>query len=128
VANQIWPSGGHDYPLPFIFNLLGVSMKIRLVVAGLVLALSASATLAQSAELKLAHKAAVAAQACDLNLDSAKSSQLGDAVLRLEQKSGLAQSELDTLFAEAQAAADADKAAFCADAAKAVDSVLAATK
>ncbi len=111
-----------------IINQPGAPMNRIVVIAGLALALTTSAAMAQSAELKLAHRAAVAAQACELNLDSAKSSQLGDAVQRLEQKSGLAQGDLDAQFTETQAAADTDKAGFCDGAAKAVDDVIAAAK
>jgi hypothetical protein len=103
-------------------------MKFRLISAALFTTAATTSAFAQSAELKLAHKAAVSAQACDLNLDSAKSSQLGDAVQRLEQKSGLAQGDLDALFTEAQTAADADKDAFCKDAEKTIDQVIASAK
>jgi hypothetical protein len=56
--------------------------------------------LAQSAPAALvsAYKAGVAAAKCDLGLDPAKESALGDAVQRVEQKSGLAQEQLDTLW------------------------------
>jgi hypothetical protein len=103
-------------------------MTFRLIAAALIVTAATTSAFAQSAELKMAHKAAVSAQACDLNLDSAKSSQLGDAVQRLEQKSGLAQGDLDALFTEAQTAADADKTTFCTDAEKTIDKVIAATK
>jgi hypothetical protein len=103
-------------------------MTFRLIAAAMFFAVATTSAFAQSAELKMAHKAAVSAQACDLNLDSAKSSELGDAVQRLEQKSGLAQGDLDALFTEAQTAADADKAAFCTDAEKTIDKVIAAAK
>ena len=43
--------------------------------------------------------------------------QLGDAVQRMEQRSGLAQGDLDALWSATQQAADADNAGFCAEAA-----------
>jgi hypothetical protein len=104
----------------------GLAMNFRLIVTALVL--SSGVAFAQSAELKNAHRAAVAAQSCELTLDSTKSSQLGDAVQRLEQKSGLAQGDLDSLFSEAQAAADADKATFCNDVEKLIDDVIASAE
>jgi hypothetical protein len=78
--------------------------------------LTAGAVFAQSAppQLVSAYRAGVAAAKCDLGLDSAKESQLGDAVQRAEQKSGLAQAELDTLWSDTQAAQGADPAGFCA--------------
>jgi hypothetical protein len=108
-------------------HYLGFIMNFRLIVSVcFALSLTAGAVFAQTAELKTAQKAAVAAQICELNLDSGKSSQLGDAVQRLEQKSGLAQGDLDASFTEAQTAAEADKAGFCGDAAKLVDDTIAA--
>ncbi len=76
------------------------------------------------ADLVAAYKAGVAGQKCELGLDSDKSSQLGDAVARVEQKSGLAQGDLDALWSETEAAADADNAGFCAEAAALVDKVI----
>lgn len=76
------------------------------------------------ADLVAAYKAGVAGQKCDLGLDSDKSSQLGDAVARVEQKSGLAQEDLDALWSETEAAADADNTGFCAEAAALIDKVI----
>ena len=92
--------------------------------------LLASGALAQSApaDLVAAYRAGVAAVKCNLNLDSSKSSQLGDAVQRIEQRSGLAQADLDALWAKPQAEADADNAGFCASAAAGIDAVIAAAK
>ena len=77
------------------------------------------------ADLVAAYKAGVAGQKCDLGLDSDKSSQLGDAVARAEQKSGLAQGDLDALWSETEAAADVDNAGFCTEAAALVAKVIA---
>jgi hypothetical protein len=77
------------------------------------------------ADLVAAYKAGVAAVKCDLHLTSDKSSQLGDAVQKIEVRSGLAQPDLDALWTTTEAAADADKAGFCADAGKVVDKVIA---
>mgnify|MGYP000890749807 CR=1 FL=1 len=84
-----------------------------------------SPVFAAPADLVAAYKAGVAGQKCDLGLDSNKSSQLGDAVARVEQKSGLAQADLDSLWSETEAAADADLAGFCAAAGPLVDKVIA---
>ena len=68
-------------------------MKIRLMFASaIVLAATSSVALAQSApaDLIAAYQAGVAAAKCNLGLDSGKSSQLGDAVQRIEQRSGSA--------------------------------------
>jgi hypothetical protein len=103
-------------------------MKLRLAVAIIfATALTAGAVFAQSVptELAAAYKAGVAAEKCDLGLDSAKSSQLGDAVQRIEQKSGLGQGDLDALYTQTQADADADNAGFCGPAAAMVDEVIA---
>jgi hypothetical protein len=94
-----------------------------LVLATLALSLPAMAQKAP-ADLVAAYKAGVAGQKCELALDSDKSSQLGDAVARAEQASGLAQGDLDALWSETEAAADADNAAFCAEAAALVDKVI----
>lgn len=88
------------------------------------------AALAQAApaDLVAAYKAGVAAEKCSLSLASDKSSQLGDAVQRIEQRSGLAQADLDALWAKTQADADADNAGFCAAAAPLVDKTITAAK
>jgi hypothetical protein len=93
----------------------------------LVLVVLPIVALAQSApaELVAAYKAGVAAEKCSLDLASDKSSQLGDAVQRMEQRSGLAQGDLDALWSATQQAADADNAGFCAEAAGLVDGVIA---
>lgn len=80
------------------------------------------------ADLVAGYKAGVAAAKCDPGLDSDKSSQLGDAVQRLEQRSGLAQNDLDALWAETQGAADAGLAGFCASAMPTVDAVIASAQ
>jgi hypothetical protein len=89
--------------------------------------LTATAVLAQNApaELVAAYRAGVAAAKCDLGLDSGKESQLGDAVQRIEQKSGLAQGDLDALWSQTQGEADADQAGFCASAAAEIDTTIA---
>lgn len=97
----------------------------RFALAALVLAVLPAAAGAAPADLVAAYKAGVAGQKCDLGLSSDKSSQLGDAVARLEQKSGLGQDELDALWSETEAAADADTAGFCAEAGALVDKVIA---
>jgi hypothetical protein len=51
---------------------------------------------------------------------------LGDAVQRVEQKSGLAQEQLDTLWSDTQAAHDADAAGFCGAAAGEIDKTITA--
>ncbi len=103
-------------------------MKLTLA-ASIVFAslLTAGAVFAQSApaELVSAYKAGVAAAKCNLGLDSAKESQLGDAVQRIEQKSGLAQGDLDALWSETQAAVEADATGFCAAAAADIDKTIA---
>jgi hypothetical protein len=112
--------------------LSGEFMKSRFVLSVLFAsALTLGAVIAQAAapaELVKAYQAGVAGAKCDLNLDSGKSSKLGDAVQRIEQKSGLAQADLDALWASTQGEADADKAAFCAKAAPMIDAVLKAAK
>ncbi len=106
-------------------------MKIRLMFASaIVLAGAGSWALAQSApaDLVAAYQAGVAAAKCNLDLDSSKSSQLGDAVQRIEQRSGLAQNDLDALWSKTQADADADNAGFCAKAAASIDGVIASAQ
>jgi hypothetical protein len=90
--------------------------------------LTAGAVFAQSApaDLVTAYKAGVAAAKCDLGIDPAKESQLGDAVQRIEQKSGLAQGDLDALWSDTQAAQAADAAGFCGAGADAIDKTIAA--
>ncbi|NMD07487.1 MAG: hypothetical protein GYA66_05875 [Phyllobacteriaceae bacterium] len=104
-------------------------MNLKLV-ASLAFAtlLTAGAVFAQSApaELVTAYKAGVAAAKCELGLDPAKESQIGDAVQRIEQKSGLAQAELDALWASTQADQAADSAGFCGTSADAIDKTIAA--
>jgi hypothetical protein len=107
------------------------TMKIRLMfAAAIVLGAASLPILAQSApaDLVAAYRAGVAAAKCNLGLDSNKSSQLGDAVQRVEQRSGLAQNDLDALWSKTQAEADADNAGFCAQAAAGVDSVIASAQ
>lgn len=106
-------------------------MKIRLMFASAIMLAAASLpAFAQSApaDLIAAYQAGVAAEKCNLGLDSSKSSQLGDAVQRVEQRSGLAQNDLDALWSKTQAAADADNADFCAQAAAGVDGVIASAQ
>ena len=93
-------------------------------------ALGGSLAFAQSApaDLVAAYQAGVAAAKCDLGLDSGKSSKLGDAVQRIEQRSGLAQNDLDALWSKTQAEADADNAGFCGKASASIDSVIASAK
>ncbi len=100
-------------------------MFIRAAVISTII-LSAGAAWAQSApaDLVAAYRAGVAAAKCDLGLDSAKSSELGDAVQRLEQKSGLGQNDLDALWTKTQDEAEADNAAYCAKESKNIDSVI----
>ena len=106
-------------------------MKFR-IPALAILAVVSTALVAQAqtapAGLIAAYKAGVAAEKCGLNLDSEKSSQLGDAVQRNEQRSGLAQADLDALYAKTQSDADADTAGFCGNAAALVDKVIAAAQ
>ena len=106
-------------------------MKIRLMFASaIVLATASSHALAQAApaDLIAAYRAGVAAAKCSLSLDSNKSSQLGDAVQRIEQRSGLAQNDLDALWSKTQSEADADNAGFCAQAGVSVDGVIASAQ
>jgi hypothetical protein len=90
------------------------------------LTIAAPLAAAQDAALVAAYKAGVAGAKCNLGLDSDKSSQLGDAVQRAEQRSGLAQGDLDALWSKTEAEADADNAGFCANAAALVDKAIAA--
>lgn len=86
----------------------------------------ASPVWAQSAppDLVAAYRAGVAAAKCDLGLTSAKSSELSAAVQRIEQRSGLGQNDLDSLWARTQDEASADSAAFCGREAGNVDAVI----
>jgi hypothetical protein len=79
---------------------------------------------AASAELNNAYVAGVAGKMCAPKLDSQKSSALGDAVQRAEQKSGLSQDDLDALWTKTQDDAKADNAAFCDKAVPMVDAVI----
>ena len=103
-----------------------MTLRASLLAASLFTAF-AGAAIAQSApaDLVAAYKAGVASEKCQLNLPAATSSQLGDAVQRIEQRSGLAQGDLDALWAKTQGDADANSAGFCADAAALVDKVIA---
>ena len=106
-------------------------MKFRLMFgSAIVLAATSSAAFAQSApaDLIAAYQAGVAAAKCNLGLNSGKSSQLGDAVQRIEQRSGLGQNDLDALWSKTQADADADNAGFCAQAAAGIDGVIASAQ
>ena len=106
-------------------------MKSRLLVSVLfasALTIGAVVAHAAPAELVDAYAAGVAGKVCEPQLDSGKSSQLGDAVPRAEQKSGLGQDELDAMWGETQAAAKADSAGFCADAVPKIDSVIKAAQ
>jgi Skp family chaperone for outer membrane proteins len=109
----------------------GKAMKIRFYgVMGLICASSASGAWAQAApaDLVAAYRAGVAAAKCDLALDSAKSSALGDAVQRIEQRSGLGQNDLDALWAKTQDEAEADNAAYCAKEAGRIDAAISLAK
>lgn len=89
-----------------------------------------SPVLAQGAppDLVAAYRAGVAAAKCDLGLSSAKSSELGDAVQRIEQRSGMGQNDLDALWAKTQDEASADSAAFCGREAGNIDAVISSAK
>ena len=104
---------------------MNLQLAAAIIVATL---LTAGAVFAQSApaDLVTAYKAGVAAAKCDLGLDPAKESQIGDAVQRIEQKSGLAQADLDALWSETQAAQEADTAGFCGAASVEIDKTIAA--
>jgi hypothetical protein len=106
-------------------------MKSRFVISVLfasALTIGAVVAHAASAELTDAYAAGVAGKVCEPKLDSGKSSQLGDAVQRAEQKSGLAQVELDALWKKTQDEAKADTAGFCAAAVAKVDAVIKASQ
>lgn len=106
-------------------------MKFRLAyVTMMTVSLGSGFAWAQSApaDLIAAYQAGVAAAKCNLGLDSGKSSQLGDAVQRIEQRSGLAQNDLDALWSKTQSDADADNAGFCAKAGTSIDAVIASAK
>ena len=106
-------------------------MKSRLVLSVLFAsALSIGAVVAQTApsELIAAYEAGVAGKVCKPKLDSAKSSALGNAVQHFEQKSGLAQADLDALWTKTQGDAKADAAGFCGKAMAEVDAVIKAAK
>lgn len=106
-------------------------MKSNLLIAVLfATALTIGAVMAQaaSADLTNAYMAGVAGKVCEPKLDSSKSSALGDAVLRAEQKSGLAQDDLDALWSKTEADAKTDNAAFCANAVPLVDAVIKAAQ
>lgn len=106
-------------------------MTSRLILSVLfasALTLGAMMAHAAPAELVNAYAAGVAGKVCDPKLDSGKSSQLGDAVQRAEQKSGLAQDDLDALWSETEASAKADNAGFCAGAVPKIDSVIKASQ
>ncbi|MEO6607529.1 MAG: hypothetical protein ABIN69_03570 [Aestuariivirga sp.] len=93
-------------------------------------ALTLGAVLAQAAvpaELTKAYQAGVAGKICKPAPDSGKSSQLGDAVQRAEQKSGLAQADLDAAWAEVQTTAQADPG-FCAKAPAMIDAAIKAAQ
>jgi hypothetical protein len=106
-------------------------MKSRMMFSAiLVMGLGSGLALAQSApaDLIAAYQAGVAAAKCNLGLDSGKSSKLGDAVQRIEQRSGLAQNDLDALWTKTQGEADADNAGFCSKAAAGIDAVIASAQ
>jgi hypothetical protein len=106
-------------------------MKFRLIISVLfasALTIGAVVAHAASAELNDAYVAGVAGKVCEPKLDSSKSSALGDAVQRAEQKSGLSQDDLDALWSKTQDEAKADNAGFCAKAVPLVDSVIKASQ
>lgn len=109
----------------------GDFMKSRLVLSVLFAsALSVGAVLAQTApaELIAAYEAGVAGKMCKPKLDSAQSSALGNAVQHFEQKSGLAQADLDALWTKTQGDAKADAEGFCGKAMAQVDEVIKAAE
>ena len=109
----------------------GDIMKSRLILSVLFAsALSVGAVVAQTApaELIAAYEAGVAGKMCKPKLDSAKSSALGNAVQHFEQKSGLAQADLDALWAKTQGDAKADAEGFCGKAMAQVDAVIKAAQ
>ena len=106
-------------------------MKSRLILSVLFAsALSVGAVVAQTApaELIAAYEAGVAGKMCKPKLDSAKSSALGNAVQHFEQKSGLAQADLDALWTKTQGDAKADAAGFCGKSMAQVDEVIKAAQ
>jgi hypothetical protein len=112
-------------------SIQGEFMKSRLVISVLFAsALSVGAVVAQTApsELIAAYEAGVAGKVCKPKLDSAKSSELGNAVQHFEQKSGLAQADLDALWTKTQGDAKADAASFCEKAMAEVDQVIKAAQ
>ena len=93
-------------------------------------ALTLGAVLAHAAvpaELTKTYEAGVAGKICKPAPDSAKSSKLGDAVQRAEQKSGLAQADLDAAWTAVETAAKAD-AGFCAKAPAMIDAAIKAAQ
>ena len=123
-------------PAPFAehkgrFSILGMNaMTSRFSLAAVFGLVLTSAVLAQSApaDLIAAYQAGVAAAKCNLGLDAAKTSALGDAVTRIEQRSGLAQNDLDALWTKTQGDADAGLDGFCTAAAGQIDPTIAAAK
>jgi AmiR/NasT family two-component response regulator len=112
-------------------SVQGEFMKSRLVLSVLFAsALSVGAVVAQTApsDLIAAYEAGVAGKVCKPKLDSAKSSALGNAVQHFEQKSGLAQADLDALWTKIQGDAKADAAGFCEKAMAEVDQVIKAAQ
>jgi hypothetical protein len=106
-------------------------MTSRLILSVLfasALTLGAVMAHAAPAELVNAYAAGVAGKVCEPKLDSSKSSALGDAVQRAEQKSGLSQDDLDALWSETEATAKADNAGFCGAAVPKVDAVIKAAQ
>jgi hypothetical protein len=106
-------------------------MTSRLILSVLfasALTLGAVIAHAAPAELVNAYAAGVAGKVCEPKLDSSKSSALGDAVQRAEQKSGLSQDDLDALWSETEATAKADNAGFCAASVPKVDAVIKAAQ
>jgi hypothetical protein len=106
---------------------LGIIMNSRFAISVLFAsALTVGAVLAHAgtAELENAYQAGVAGKVCEPKLDSSQSSALGEAVQRAEQKSGLAQDDLDAMWTKAEQEARADNAAFCAKASPLVEAVI----
>jgi hypothetical protein len=109
-------------------GIIAMTSRFTLATAfGLVLT---TAVLAQSApaDLTAAYQAGVAAAKCNLGLPASKTSALGDAVTRIEQRSGLAQGDLDALWSKTQGDADAGLDAFCTAGAAQIDKTIAAAK
>jgi hypothetical protein len=78
-----------------------------------------------SSDVVTAYRAGVAAIQCDLALDSDRSSRLADVVQRVEQASALAQPDLDALWRDVNAEAEADAQGFCKSATPLVDELIA---